>query len=95
MKCDTFLCEFNTKKQQIGREERTEGERKLKGEGVRKGEGDRKPKSDGVANEKACQQTKRKGNDPWVTRNKKKFKKKDERYSEILTAKVKRKQTSE
>ena len=63
------------KKKQIGREERTEGEKKLKGEGVRKGEGDRKPKSDGVANEKACQQTKRKGNDPWVTRKKKKKKK--------------------
>ena len=78
------------KKKQIGREERTEGEKKLKGEGVRKGEGDRKPKSDGVANEKACQQTKRKGNDPWVTRNKinNNKKKKDERYSEILTAKI-------
>ena len=67
MKCDTFLCEFNTKKianRKRGGDRRTEEEKKLKGEG------DRKPKSDGVANEKACQQTKRKGNDPWVTRNK-------------------------
>ena len=44
----------------------------MRGRGKGRGEGDRKPKSDGVANEKACQQTKRKGNDPWVTRKKKK-----------------------